>query len=135
MDIAVKITLVAAVVLIGYNLSQFLSSYESVCEKIKEFKTLAAESESDDSSVMKTNMFLTGTLSLTFVVLTYFSGFAPWVVALLALKMMVTVFLSHQEIIRILKNNEIDPGFFKVSKIDYLVNILTGIAVAVILVA
>ncbi|MCQ2105677.1 MAG: hypothetical protein MJZ26_07785 [Fibrobacter sp.] len=135
MDIAVKITLVAAVVLIGYNLSQFLSSYESVCEKIKEFKTLAAESESDDSSVMKTNMFLTGTLSLTFVVLTYFSGFAPWVVALLAFKMVVTVFLSHQEIIRILKNNEIDPGFFKVSKIDYLVNILTGIAVAVILVA
>lgn len=135
MDLAVKITLVAAVVLIGYNLSQFLSSYESVCEKIKEFKTLAAESESDDSSVMKTNMFLTGTLSLTFVVLTYFSGFAPWVVALLAFKMMVTVFLSHQEIIRILKNNEIDPGFFKVSKIDYLVNILTGIAVAVILVA
>lgn len=135
MDIAIKMTLIAAVVLIGYNLSQLLSSYESVCEKVKEFKTLAAESESDEGSVMRTNMFLTGTLSLTFVVLTFFSGFALWVVAVLAVKMVITMILSHQEITRILTKDKIDLGFFKISKIDYLVNVLTGIAVAVILVA
>lgn len=135
MDIAIKMTLIAAVVLIGYNLSQLLSSYESVCEKVKEFKTLAAESESDEGSVMRTNMFLTGTLSLTFIVLTFFSGFALWVVAVLAVKMVITMILSHQEITRILTKDKIDLGFFKISKIDYLVNVLTGIAVAVILVA
>ena len=112
MDIAVKITLVASIVLVGYNLHQLVTSYEAICEKVKEFKAMALENDSDESAVRRSNFVLTGTLSLLFIVLTYLSDFAYWVVG--------AVFYS------------IRPKFFKMTKVDAAVNVLMGLGVAVI---
>ena len=48
MDIAVKLTLVAALVMMGYNISEFVTSYETICAKTEEFKLRYQEGESLD---------------------------------------------------------------------------------------
>ena len=135
MDIAVKITLVASIVMVGYNLHQLLTSYEAICEKVKEFKTLALQNESDEGAVRRSNFLLTGVLSLLFVTLVYLSDFAYWIVAGVLAKMAVSMLLSHFEISQIFREDSIRPKFFKLTKVDAAVNILVGLGVAVIAVS
>ena len=132
MDIAVKITLVASIVLVGYNLHQLVTSYEAICEKVKEFKAMAQANDSDETSVGRSNFILTAILSVAFIVLTYFSGMAYWVVAVVSLKMFVSMFFSHLEIRQIFREDSIRPSLFKWTKVDSVLNVLTGLAVAVI---
>ena len=132
MDIAVKITLVASLVMMGYNLHQLLTSYEAICEKAKEFKALALENDSDEGAVRRSNFILTSVLSITYIVLIYLSGLAYWVMAFVAAKMAVSMFLSHLEISQIFKEESIKPNFYRWTKVDSAVNTLTGLAVAVI---
>jgi len=135
MDIAIKMTLIASVILIGYNLSQLLTSYEGVCEKVKKFRSLAVDTNSTEKELWLSNTVLTGVLSSTFVVLTYLSGFAHWVVVVVAAKMAVTCYMSNMELSRIMKNDVVDQPFFRLTKVDAVANILFGIGVALILVA
>jgi len=132
MEIALKITLVASIVLMGYNLHQLLTSYEAICEKVKEFKAMAQANDSDETSVGRSNFILTAILSVAFIVLTYFSGMAYWVVAVVSLKMFVSMFFSHLEIRQIFREDSIRPSLFKWTKVDSVFNVLTGLAVAVI---
>ncbi|WP_405342457.1 hypothetical protein [Fibrobacter sp.] len=132
MDIAVKITLVASIVLVGYNLHQLVTSYEAICEKVKEFKALALENDSDEGAVRRSNLVLTGTLSLLFIALTYLSDFAYWVVGAVFLKLAISMYLSHLEISQIFKEDSIRPKFFKITKVDAAVNVLMGLGVALI---
>jgi hypothetical protein len=132
MDIAIKITLVASIVLVGYNLHQLVTSYEAICEKVKEFKAMALENDSDESSIRRSNFLLTGSLSLLFIALTYLSDFAYWVVGAVFLKLAVSMYLSHLEISQIFKEDSIRPKFFKMTKVDAAVNVLVGLGVAVI---
>jgi hypothetical protein len=132
MEIALKITLVASIVLMGYNLHQLLTSYEAICEKVKEFKAMAQANDSDETSVGRSNFILTAILSVAFIVLTYFSGMAYWVVSVVCLKMLVSMFFSHLEIRQIFREDSIRPSLFKLTKVDSVFNILTGLAVAVI---
>lgn len=132
MDIAVKITLVASIVLVGYNLHQLVTSYEAICEKVKEFKAMALENDSDEGAVRRSNFVLTAVLSIVFVLLTFLSGMAYWVVSVVCLKMLVSMFFSHLEIRQIFREDSIRPSLFKLTKVDSVFNILTGLAVAVI---
>ena len=132
MDIAVKMTLVASIVMVGYNLHQLLTSYEAICEKVKEFKMLAQQNDSDEGAVRRSNFLLTGILSLLFVVLTYLSDLAYWIVAIVFVKMAVSIVLSHFEIAQIFREDAIRPSLFKATKVDSVLNVLTGLAVAVI---
>ena len=135
MDIAVKITLVASIVLIGYNLHQLVTSYEAICEKVREFKMMAQENESDEKSVRISNFVLTAVLSIAFVVLTYLSEMAYWVVAFVSLKMALSMFFSNLEIGQIFREDTIRRSLFKVTKVDSVLNVLTGLGVAIISVA
>ena len=132
MEIAVKITLVAALVLMGYNLHQLVTSYEAICEKVKEFKMMAQANDSDERSVGLSNFVLTAVLSGAFVVLTYLSEMAFWVVVVVTLKMIVSMILSHLEIRQIFREDSIRLSLFKLTKVDSVFNVLTGLAVAVI---
>ena len=132
MEIAVKITLVAALVMVGYNLHQLVTSYEAICEKVKEFKAMALENDSDETAVGRSNFILTAALSVVFVLLTFLSGMAYWVVAAVGLKMLVSMYFSHMEIRQIFREDSIRPSLFKLTKVDSVLNVLTGLAVAVI---
>lgn len=133
-DVAVKIMLVASVVLIGYNLSQVLAGYEAVCKKIEDFKQAAKETESGDSAVKKSNFILVLLLSAVYILLAFLCGFDYWILGVLVFKFAVTLVISNMELTRILKTGTIDKGFFLMSKTDELVNMLVGVAVALILV-
>ena len=135
MDIAVKITLVASIVMVGYNLHQLVTSYEAICEKVKEFKMIAQQNDSDEGSVRRSNFLLTGVLSLLFIALIYLSGLAYWIVGLVFVKMCVSILLSHMEISQIFKEDAIRPNFFKLTKVDAAVNVLVGLGVAVVAVS
>jgi hypothetical protein len=135
MDIAVKITLVASIVMVGYNLHQLVTSYEAICEKVKEFKMLAQQNDSDEGAVRRSNFLLTGVLSLLFVTLVYLSDFAYWIVGAVLAKMAVSILLSHLEISQIFREDAIRPSFFKLTKVDAAVNVLMGLGVAVIAVS
>jgi len=126
--------LVASVILAGYNLSQVLASYESVCKKVQDFKALAKETESADSSVKRSNFLLVTILSMIYISIAYVCGFDYWILGALVFKFAVSLMLSNMEVNRILKNGSIDKGFFKLSKIDEMVNVLVGLTVAIILV-
>ena len=93
---------------------------------------MALENDSDESSIRRSNFVLTGTLSLLFIVLTYLSDFAYWVVGAVFLKLAVSMYLSHLEISQIFKEDSIRPKFFKMTKVDAAVNVLMGLGVAVI---
>ena len=133
-DVAVKIMLVASVVLVGYNLSQVLAGYEAVCKKIEDFKQAAKETESGDSAVKKSNFILVLLLSAVYILLAFLCGFDYWILGVLVFKFAVTLVISNMELTRILKTGTIDKGFFLMSKTDELVNMLVGVAVALILV-
>lgn len=135
MEIAIKITLVASLVLMGYNLHQLVTSYKAICEKVKDFKAMAQANDSDESAVRRSNFILTFVLSVTFVVLTYLSGVAYWVVGVVALKMIVSMYCSHLEIGQIFKEESIRPSLYWVTKVDSVFNVLTGLAVALILIS
>lgn len=134
MDIAIKVMLVASVILVGYNLSQVFASYDALCKKVQDFKNLAKETESGDSSVKRSNFVLVIFLSMTYVTIAYLCGFAYWLLGILVFKFALSLMLSNMELNRILKNGSIDRGFFKISKLDELANALVGLMVALILV-
>jgi len=135
MDFVAKITLVASVIMLGYNLYQLFANYESVCAKVDEFKQLAKENDSDKRSVQRSNVLLTGFLSLLFIVLVFLANLAYWFVGLVVAKMLLTNALSYMEIEHIFKSNEIDKKFFGWTKVDAAANVLTGLAVAIVVVS
>ena len=55
--------------------------------------------------------------------------------AIVFVKMAVSIVLSHFEIAQIFREDAIRPGFFKVTKVDAAVNVLFGLGIAVIAVS
>lgn len=135
MEVVAKLTLIASVVMFGYNLYQLLMGYETICQKAEEFKRLAVESESDEISVKWTNVLITGILSVVFTALVFFANFAYWMVGVVALKMVCTILLSHKEIERAFLPSKMDKKFFMWSKVDSAANVVMGLAVAVVLIS
>ena len=48
-DYVVKIALVASIILMGYNISEFIASFKSVNKKIEDFLGLAKENAATES--------------------------------------------------------------------------------------
>lgn len=135
MDIVTKITLVASLIWVGYSASQFLTSYDAVCEKVEKFKKLAVETDSSDKELVLSNSLITICLSIGYTLLAYFSGLALWVILLIALKLLLTCRWSFEEIHRITKKGLIDTGMFKLSRTDAILNAIFGLMTAIFLVA
>lgn len=134
MDVALKITLVASIILLGYNVSEFVASYETVCEKTDEFKKLAGESDAKESELRRSNFLLSFVLSVVFIGLTYFSGLALWVTAVVALKLFFTLYCSDSLLVCVLRTNVLSKKFYMISKVDSLLNALLGLVIALVLV-
>jgi len=134
MEIVSKLTLVAAIILLGYNISDLTASYEAICNKTKDLKDAALEAAATDAELRRSNILLSLILSVSFVVLTYFSGLSYWIVTLVALKLGLTLYCSDSFLVRILRSNEVPKKFYMLSKIDALANALFGLAIALVLV-
>ncbi|WP_290761832.1 hypothetical protein [Fibrobacter sp. UBA4297] len=133
-DYVVKIALVASIIFMGYSISEFAASFKTVSEKIGEFLSLAKENSATDSDLRRTNIFLSCLLSVGYVVLVYFSNIVIWIVALVILKLVLTLFVSDKVLIQVLRDGSLSKKGYLVSKYDALFNAMMGFAFAVILV-
>lgn len=134
MDIAIKITLVASIILVGYSLSQALSSYESVCEKIDEIKAAVAETNSDRTAVKQSSLVMLSLLSSGYVLLLFFSGFAYEIVFGVALKLIGSIILSNRETDLIMKENSLSKSMYNLDRLDSFLNLFIGAFIALLLV-
>ncbi len=134
MDIAIKITLVASIILVGYSLSQALSSYESVCEKIDEIKAAVAETNSDRTAVKQSSLVMLSLLSSGYVLLLFFSGFAYEIVFGVALKLIGSIILSNRETDLIMKENSLSKSMYNLDRVDSFLNLFIGAFIALLLV-
>ena len=64
MDIVAKITMVASVIFMGFNASQFVASYATLCEKAHVVRNLARESDFEEIDLRRTNIVPSCFLSL-----------------------------------------------------------------------
>lgn len=134
MDISVKLTLVAAIVMMGYNISEFLTPYKMLCAKIEEVKKVAAETNASDSDLRRSSFFISFVLSLTFVLLLYFADFAYWLLAVVVAKVALTLYLSDSELVSALHADTVPQKIYVVTKLDALANALMGVLIAILLV-
>lgn len=134
MNVVVKITLIASIILLGYNFSEFLSSYKTVCEKSQEFRKLVFENSAKEFELRRSNFLMSFILSSVFVALTFFSGLAVWISIVLASKFALTLYCSDSMLIQVLRTESLPKKFYVLSKVDSLVNALLGLGVALVLV-
>jgi len=133
-DYVVKIALVASIVLMGYNISEFSASFKTVSEKVAEFLNLAKANSATDSDLRKSNIVLSCVLSIGYAALVYFSDVVVWIVALVVLKLFFTLFVSDKLLLQVLKDGSLSKKNYLVSKFDALFNAVMGLAFALILV-
>jgi hypothetical protein len=133
-DYVVKIALVASIVLMGYNISEFIASFSNVNKKIEDFLGLAKENAATESDLRRSNFVLSCALSVGYACLIYFSDVALWLVALIAAKLCLTLFLSDKFLVQILRDGSLSKKNYLVSKYDSLFNAAVGFMFAVILV-
>ena len=133
-DYGVKIALVASIVLMGYNISEFVASFKTVSEKAGEFLNLVKANAATDSELRKSNILLSCILSLGYAALVYFSDVVAWIVALVVIKLLFTLFVSDKLLIQVLRDGALSKKNYLVSKFDALFNALMGFTFALILV-
>ena len=133
-DYVVKIALVASIVLMGYNISEFVASFKTVNEKIEEFLGLAKQNDATGADLCRSNFVLSFALSAGYACLIYFSDVVLWLVVLMALKLILTLFLSDKLLVQVLRDGSLSKKSYLVSKYDSLFNAAVGFMFAVILV-
>ena len=133
-DYVVKIALVASIVLMGYNISEFSASFKTVSEKVAEFLNFAKANSATESDLRKSNIVLSCVLSIGYAALVYFSDVVVWIVALVVLKLFFTLFVSDKLLLQVLKDGSLSRKNYLVSKFDALFNAVMGLAFALILV-
>ena len=133
-DYVVKIALVASIVLMGYNISEFVASFKMVNEKIEEFLGLAKQNDATGADLRRSNFVLSFALSAGYACLIYFSDVVLWLVVLMALKLILTLFLSDKLLVQVLRDGSLSKKSYLVSKYDSLFNAAVGFMFAVILV-
>lgn len=133
-DYVVKIALVASIVLMGYNISEFVANFKTVSEKAGEFLNLVKANAATDADLRRSNFFLSCVLSIGYAALVYFSDVVFWIVVLVVVKLFFTLLISDKLLIQVLRDGSLSKKNYLVSKFDALFNAVMGFAFAVILV-
>lgn len=134
MDIASKIMLVASILMMGYNISEFLASYQSLSEKAEDLKEIARENGAGEQAMRRSNFLLSFFLSAAYVVLTWFSGLAVWITVLAAVKLVFTLSISDFALVQILRSGVFSRKMYLLSKGDAFLNALLGLSISLFLV-
>ena len=118
----------------GYNISEFCASFKAVSEIASEFLRMAKDNDASDADLRRSNVLLSSVLSIGYTVLIYFSDIVVWLVALLAVKLFVTMFISDKMLVQLLRDKTLSQKNYLVSKYDALFNAVMGVAFALVLV-
>ncbi len=126
--------LVASILMMGYNISEFLASYQSLSEKATDLKEIASENGAGESAMRRSNFLLSFFLSVVYGVLTWFSGLALWITVLVAVKLTFTLVISDFALVQILRKGDFSRKNYLLSKVDTFLNALLGLLIALFLV-
>ena len=118
----------------GYNISEFVASYNVVSEKASQFLQMAKDNAASDADLRRSNLLLSSVLSIGYSVLIYFSDIVIWLVAIVVSKLIITLLLSDKVLIQILHDRTLSQKSFLVSKYDAFFNAVMGLAFALVLV-
>ena len=133
-DYVVKIALIASIILMGYNISEFVASYKVVSEKASQFLQMAKDNAASDADLRRSNLLLSSGLSIGYSVLIYFSDIVIWLVAVVVGKLLITLLISDKVLIQVLHDRTLSQKNFLVSKYDALLNAVMGLVFALALV-
>ena len=126
--------LVASILMMGYNISEFLAGYQSLSEKAEDLKEIARENGAGEQAMRRSNFLLSFFLSAAYVVLTWFSGLAVWITVLAAVKLVFTLSISDFALVQILRSGEFSRKMYLLSKGDAFLNALLGLSISLFLV-
>ena len=126
--------LVASILMMGYNISEFLANYQSLSEKATDLKEIARENGAGESAMRRSNFLLSFFLSSVYVILTWFSGLALWITVLVAVKLIFTLFISDFALLQIMRKGEFPRKTYLLTKVDAFSNALLGLSIALFLV-
>ena len=126
--------LVASILMMGYNISEFLAGYQSLSEKATELKEIARENGAGEQAMRRSNFLLSFFLSAAYVVLTWFSGLAVWITVLAAVKLVFTLSISDFALVQILRSGVFSRKMYLLSKGDAFLNALLGLSISLFLV-
>jgi hypothetical protein len=130
----VKIALIASIILMGSNISEFLANFKTASEKIGELLSMAKANSATEAELRRSNIILSCILSVVYEALVYFSDIVIWIVALVVLKLLFTLLVSDKLLIHVLREGSLSKKGYLVSKFDALFNAVMGLAFAIILV-
>ena len=133
-DYVVKIALIASIILMGYNISEFVASYKVVSEKASQFLQMAKDNAASDADLRRSNLLLSSVLSIGYSVLIYFSDIVIWLVAVVVGKLLIPLLISDKVLIQVLHDRTLSQKNFLVSKYDALLNAVMGLVFALALV-
>lgn len=133
-DYVEKIALIASVILMGYNVSEFLSSFSNVSEKAGQFLHMARMNAASESDLRRSNFLLTCVMAVGYSLLIYFSDVVLWLVALLVIKLGITLYISDRVLIQVLRDGLLSQKSFIMSRCDSFSNAVMGLAFALLLV-
>ena len=134
MDVVSKITLIASIVLMGYSASQLVEGSAAFAEKAEEFRTLMKANDSHEGGLRLSNIAISFSLSLGYVILAILSGLAYWISAVIAVKLAFSLLFSDHELRMVIRGEDMGKGVLLLDKADSFLNVLLGLSIALVLV-
>lgn len=128
------LTILASVLFFGYSLSLSTNGYRAICEKAAKFRELLQMEIGAVDSVRKTNFLLTSAFSFIYLTLLYLSGFAYWFIAVILVKLMLTILFSDTFQRAIIEKKEISKRFYLMMKSDSIANTALGLMTPILIV-
>ncbi len=133
-NISVYLTIMTSVLFFGYSLSLSTNGYRTICKKAVKFRELLRIEVGASNNIRKTNALLTSFFSLAYLVLLYFSGFVFWFIALVLLKLVVTLYFSDKFQRTVVEDKKISKRFYLFMKIDSIFNAIVGLCTPLLIV-
>lgn len=130
-----KVSLIASIILWGYNLSLFLNRYVGICEKALKYRDILHQEQIALTELRKSNLKITVLATVIYLTLLYFSEFSYWFLAVIAIKFCISLYFSDLFQKCVVEGKTISKSLFWAMKIDSLINLLGAAGIAVILVS
>lgn len=130
-----KISIVASIVLFGYNLSMLLNRYVSFCEKALKYREILQQEKIALQELRNSNIRLSFGVAVIYITLLHFSGFATWLLGAIAFKFLLSLYFSDAFQSRVVDGRSISQKLYWAMKLDSLVNLLGATLIAYVLVS
>ncbi len=129
-----KISLLASIILMGYNLSLLFNRYISICEKALKYREILKREAMALKELRKTNIYISTFVAFVYITLLFFSEISPYFLLIIVVKFLFSLYFSDRFQICVSEGIQISKTLYWKLKLDSLVNFLGAIFIGFILV-